>query len=88
MHPERLNRAPTTSAVCLLKSDKTRLHGASSGSAHRAWEEFRSTGTTAADWADANGFNRALVYAVLRGERKCLRGQSHAIAVALGLKHA
>lgn len=27
-----------------------------------------------------------LVYAVIKGERKCLRGESHRIAVALGLK--
>lgn len=84
MHPERFDHAPNGPAVRLRKSDKTRLD--SDGRADRAWEEFRSTGSTAADWADANGFSRALVYAVLRGERKCLRGQSHAIAVALGLK--
>ncbi|WP_093172786.1 DNA-binding protein [Variovorax sp. YR266] len=67
-----------------MKLDKARSDGHES--ATQAWKKFRSTGTTAADWADAHGFSRALVYAVLRGERKCLRGQSHAIAVALGLK--
>ncbi|WP_093125732.1 DNA-binding protein [Variovorax sp. OK605] len=86
MHHERLNRVPTNPSVQLLTSDKARLDGG--GSANQAWKRLRSTGTTAAGWADANGFSRALVYAVLRGERKCLRGQSHAIAVALGLKHA
>ena len=47
---------------------------------------FRENGLTVADWSADRGFNPALVYAVLKGERKCLRGQSHRIAVALGLK--
>jgi len=51
----------------------------------QAWERFRRNGITVAQWAKANGFEKSLVYAVLRG-RKCLRGQSHDIAVALGLK--
>ncbi len=32
------------------------------------------------------GFTPALVYSVLKGERKCLRGQSFKIAVALGIR--
>lgn len=47
---------------------------------------FRENGLTVADWSTAKGFNATLVYAVIKGERKCLRGQSHCIAVALGLK--
>lgn len=34
----------------------------------------------------ARGFTPALVHVVLKGERKCLRGQSFKIAVALGLR--
>jgi gp16 family phage-associated protein len=84
MNRERFDRARPYPS---LRSSRP-VEQASDGhnSAKQAWEEFRSTGTTAAEWADAKGFSRALVYAVLRGERKCLRGQSHAIAVALGLK--
>ncbi|MNV96417.1 hypothetical protein D3C71_1914240 [compost metagenome] len=53
----------------------------------QVWKNFRGNGNTVAQWARANGFDKSLVYAVLRGQRKCLRGQSHDIAVALGLKH-
>lgn len=48
---------------------------------------FRESGVSVADWASRNGFNPALVYAVMKGKRKCLRGESHHIAVALGMKH-
>lgn len=49
-------------------------------------EAFRANGVVIADWARSKGFAPALVYAVLRGERKCLRGQSFDIAKALGMK--
>ncbi|WP_428715055.1 DNA-binding protein [Uliginosibacterium sediminicola] len=51
--------------------------------ARRAFEE---SGIPVAEWARAQGFSANLVYQVLEGKRKCLRGQSHRIAVALGLK--
>lgn len=51
----------------------------------QAW--FRESGVTVADWANRNGFSPPLVYAVMKGKRKCLRGESHHIAVALGMKH-
>jgi gp16 family phage-associated protein len=50
----------------------------------RRW--FQDRGRTVVDWAIRRGFNPGLVNAVLHGRRKCVRGQSHAIAVALGLK--
>lgn len=49
-------------------------------------EAFRANGQSVAAWARSMNFNARLVYAVLRGERKCLRGQSHEIAKELGLK--
>jgi len=49
-------------------------------------KEFHRKGITVADWARERGFEAGLVYVVLRGNRKCLRGESHKIAVALGLK--
>lgn len=49
---------------------------------------FIATGTTVADWARERGFSISLTRMVLAGKRKCLRGQSHEIAVALGLKAA
>ncbi|MHB1359387.1 MAG: DNA-binding protein [Rhodocyclaceae bacterium] len=51
----------------------------------QAW--FRESGVSVIDWAAENEFSPALVYAVMKGKRKCLRGKSHHIAVALGMKH-
>jgi gp16 family phage-associated protein len=47
---------------------------------------FERLGVSIADWARMNGFSSALVYQVLAGRKRCLRGQSHQIAVRLGLK--
>jgi len=44
------------------------------------------SGISIAEWARAEGFSTALVYQVIEGKRQCVRGQSHRIAVALGLK--
>lgn len=51
--------------------------------------EFRRKGISIKAWATANGFNPNLVYDILseRVLRPCLRGESHRIAVRLGLKH-
>lgn len=49
--------------------------------------EFALRGVSIAEWSRQRGYSSALVYQVLRGEKKCLRGQSHQIAMALGLKH-
>jgi gp16 family phage-associated protein len=48
--------------------------------------EFRKSGTSIAEWARLNGFNVNIVYQVIRGERKAIRGQSHDIAVRLKIK--
>jgi len=47
---------------------------------------FEISGTSVAEWARVKGFSAGLVYQVLEGKRKCVRGQSHQIAIALGLK--
>lgn len=47
---------------------------------------FHAEGVTINQWSQERGFSPALVYVVARGKRKCLRGQSHQIAIALGLK--
>lgn len=49
-------------------------------------ELFADAGMSVAEWARVQGFSTGLVYQVLEGRRKCMRGQSHRIAVALGLK--
>ena len=49
---------------------------------------FQQRGESIADWARGRDFSPPLVYRVLRGDASCLRGQTHQIAVALGLKQA
>lgn len=48
---------------------------------------FEESGVSVAEWARANGFSTGLVYQVLEGRRQCVRGQSHRIAIALGLRN-
>lgn len=49
-------------------------------------DEFNRRGLSISEWARARGYSAQLVYQILNGRKQCLRGQSHAIAVALGLK--
>jgi gp16 family phage-associated protein len=49
--------------------------------------QFYSHGKTVTDWAREHGFDVHLVYSVLNGRSRARRGESHRIAVALGLKH-
>jgi gp16 family phage-associated protein len=51
-----------------------------------AREWFTRTGKCVNEWARENGFSPGLVYEVLSGKRRCLRGQSHRIAVLLKIK--
>lgn len=48
--------------------------------------EFQRKGISISAWATANGFTPNLVFEVLSGRKKGVRGQSHKIAVKLGLK--
>jgi gp16 family phage-associated protein len=47
---------------------------------------FVANGESVSRWARDHGFSTALVYRVLRGDTPCVRGQTHRIAIALGLK--
>ncbi|MFZ6657219.1 DNA-binding protein [Undibacterium sp. TJN19] len=49
-------------------------------------QRFFEQGTCIREWARAHEFDPFLVYAVLSGRAKAKRGESHRIAVALGLK--
>ena len=49
-------------------------------------EDLRAKGVSISGWAVANGFSPNLVFEVLAGRKKCIRGQAHNIAVKLGLK--
>lgn len=48
--------------------------------------EFDRKGLSIAGWARDHGVSRSLVYEILAGRKKCKRGQSHKVAVLLGLK--
>lgn len=47
---------------------------------------FEAEGVSFADWAREKGFAYSTVKAVMSGDRQCRFGESHKIAVALGLK--
>lgn len=48
--------------------------------------EFRAKGVSFSDWARKSNFSVELVYRVLKMNRVPMRGQSHQIAVQLGIK--
>lgn len=50
----------------------------------RAWLGYQ--GISIAEWSREHGFSASLVWSILDGRKRCLRGQSHNIAVALGMK--
>lgn len=50
-------------------------------------EQFIQNGICIAAWAREKGFPVNLVYDILSGRKRCLRGKSHQIAVALGIKN-
>ncbi|EKT4470019.1 DNA-binding protein [Pseudomonas putida] len=52
----------------------------------QAREELKSKGVSITQWAVANKFSPNLVFEVLGGRKKCVRGQAHEIAIRLGLK--
>lgn len=43
-------------------------------------------GISTKDWAEQNDLTPSTVYAVLNGQKKCLRGEAHRAAVLLGIK--
>lgn len=49
-------------------------------------EDMANQGLSISRWAASNGVSGNLAAAVLRGERKCVRGECHKIAVLLGIK--
>ena len=52
----------------------------------QARAELRRKGVSVTQWAVSNGFSPNLVFEVLSGRRNPTLGQTHRIAVALGLK--
>lgn len=52
----------------------------------QARSELQRKGVSITEWAMANGFSPNLVFEVLSGRRRPTRGQTHNIAVRLGIK--
>jgi gp16 family phage-associated protein len=52
----------------------------------RVRDGFILRGESVAEWARHQGYSTTLVYQVLSGRCKAMRGDSHRVAVALGLK--
>lgn len=55
-------------------------------SAEEVRKELAEFGITVSAWARARGFSPGLVHQVLSGRLRCKSGQSHDVAVLLGLK--
>lgn len=51
-----------------------------------ARERLEHQGLSAKAWADKHQLSPSTVYAVLNGQKKCLRGEAHRAAVLLGIK--
>lgn len=52
----------------------------------QARERLAKRGISVKQWAKDRNLNPSTVYAVLNGQKKCLRGESHRAAVLLGIK--
>ncbi len=50
----------------------------------RAWLDYQ--GISISQWARENHVHHSLVREILAGRKKCLRGESHNIAILLGMK--
>lgn len=49
-------------------------------------EDFLASGISIAEWARENHFSPDLVYRILKNNRIPMRGESHKIAIKLGVK--
>ena len=54
--------------------------------AAEARADLQAMGISITQWSIANKFSPNLVFEVLGGRKKCVRGQAHEIAIKLGLK--
>jgi gp16 family phage-associated protein len=54
--------------------------------AAEARADLQAKGISITQWSIANKFSPNLVFEVLGGRKKCVRGQAHEIAVKLGIK--
>jgi gp16 family phage-associated protein len=68
------------------RTTQPQAHSRAVKTAEQVRAEFDAAGVSVAEWARLHGLNRVLVYRLLSGTHKGLRGQSHRAAVLLGLK--
>ncbi len=52
----------------------------------KARKRLERQGVSIKEWAAQHALNPSTVYAVLNGQKKCLRGEAHRAAVLLGIK--
>ena len=65
---------------------RSMTHEARNPNEVKAWLERH--GVTIHEWAHAHGFTPGVVYALLQGRTRGLRGEAHQVAIALGIKPA
>jgi gp16 family phage-associated protein len=63
-----------------------RYKGVNTMTPQEAKAVLQAQGVIVAKWAEEHGFTLNGVYRVLNGRTACLRGETHRIAVALGIK--
>lgn len=51
-----------------------------------ARERLERQGLSVKNWAEQHALTPSTVYAVLNGQKKCLRGKAHLATVLLGIK--
>lgn len=51
-----------------------------------ARQRIYDKGLTLREWAAKNDLGESTVYAVLNGQKKCLRGEARRVAILLGLR--
>lgn len=51
-----------------------------------ARQRIYDQGLTVREWAEKNDLGESTVYAVLNGQKKCLRGKARRVAILLGIK--
>lgn len=77
---------PEHDAYMAAKEQQTALTKFTPKTPEQVREEFQRKGLSFSAWAKARGVSTRLTEEILKGRRKAIRGESHAIAVLLGLK--
>lgn len=79
---------PDSAASKALRADKNVIVGFNPDRVIAARRKLSAMGISMREFADRNGYPYPLVRQIMAGQKRCLRGKSHRIAVHLGLKDA